>query len=129
MLSCTFWINLEPTLLIWWKIFKVIWKFFNPCPLRVQNWRLKNCTSDVAVLLYVVLNKSFLAVGGNRRRFQRFKITRGTPFKIIFSFCNVQEVIQGVTNACKDKIQQKIRTFWICWTRHLNLNFEFFEFF
>ena len=70
-----------------------------------------------------------LAVGGNKRRFQRFKITRGTPFKIIFSFCNVQEVIQGVTNACKDKIQQKNRTFWKFWTRHLNLNFEFFEFF
>ena len=53
------------------------------------------------------MNKSFLVVGGNGRCFQRFNITRGTPFKIKFSFCNVQEVIQGVTNAYKDKIKQK----------------------
>ena len=129
LLSCTFWINLEQNLLRWWKFFEVIPKFFYPCCLRVQNWRLKNFSFDVAVLLCLVLNKSFLAVDWNRRCFQRIKIMRGTPFKINFSFCNVQEVIQGVTNACKDKIQQKIRTFWICWTRHLNLNFEFFEFF
>ena len=68
---------------------------------------LKNCSFHVAVLLYLVLNRSFLAVGGNGRRFQRFKITRGKPFKINFSFCNVQAAIQGVTNACKDIIQQK----------------------
>ena len=105
--SCTLWINLAQTLLRWWKFFKVIWKFFNPCSLRFQNWRLKNCTFDVAVLLYLVLNKSFLEVGGNRRSFQRFKITRWTRFKKFFSFCNVQEAIQGVTNACKDKTQQK----------------------
>ena len=129
LLPCTFWINLEQTLLRWWKFFKVITKFFNPCSLRVQNWRLKNCTFGVALLLYSVLKKSFLEVGVNRRSLQRFKITRGTRFKTIFSFCNGQEVIQGVTNACKDKIQQKIRTFWICWTRHLNLNFDFLIFF
>ena len=107
LLSCTFWINLEQTLLRLCKFFKNIPSFFYPWTLRVQNWRLKNCSFDVAVLLYLVMNRSFLAVGGNGRCFQRFKITRGTPFKINFSFCKVQEVIQGVTNACKDKIQQK----------------------
>ena len=107
LLSCTFWINLEHTLLRWCKFFKVIPNFFYPWTLRVQYWRLKNCSFDVAVLLCLVMNRLFLAVGGNGRCFQRFKITRGTPFKINCSFCNVQEVIQGVTNACKDKIQQK----------------------
>ena len=106
LLSCTFWINLDQTLLRWWKFFKVIPIFFYPWTLRVQNWRLKNCTFDTAVLLYLVMNRSFLAVGGNGCCFQRFKITRGTPFKMNFSFCNVQAVIQGVTNACIDQIQK-----------------------
>ena len=126
LLLCTFWINLDQTLLRWWKFFKVIPNFFSPWTLSVQNWRLKNCTFDAAVLLYLVMNRSFLAVGGNGCCFQRFKITRGTPFKIIFSFCNVQAVIQGVTNACIDQIQKNsdilkmLNTtaqpkFWIFW--------------
>ena len=72
LLSCTFWINLEQTLLRC-KFFKVIPNFFYPWTLRVQNWRLKNCSFDVAVLLCLVMNRSFLAVGGNGRCFQRFK--------------------------------------------------------